>query len=265
VNGGASPPVARSGRDAPDPAFWGDDAQPRRVPRPAAVGAIADRLALWRGDPRAGIALIAAVAVIAGVVWYRVGVGGDDAPARSSRTPPASAVPASASGAAHPEAGTETSSTGSTGKGAGGDVVVHVAGAVSRPGVVTLVACARVIDAVEAAGGGAADADLDRLNLAAKLVDGQRVLVQRVGEPAAPPVAGDTPIDPGSGEGGGLINLNVATQAQLEELPGIGPALASAIIAERDRRGGFRSINELRDVRGIGEQRFADLRDRVTV
>ncbi len=61
------------------------------------------------------------------------------------------------------------------------------------------------------------------------------------------------------------MNLNTATQAQLEELPGLGPSLAIAIIDERTRRGGFQSINELRDVRGIGEKRFADLRDKVTV
>jgi competence protein ComEA len=64
---------------------------------------------------------------------------------------------------------------------------------------------------------------------------------------------------------GALIDVNSASGAQLETLPGIGPALAGAIIAERDRRGGFRSVNELREVRGIGDARFADLRDRVTV
>lgn len=261
VNGGSPLPSAPAG---PDPAFWGDDHPPRRVPRPPAVGAIADRLARWRGDPRAGIALIAAVAVIAGVVWYRVGVGGDDAPARSRATP-ATTTPASGPAPVSADDGASPTSTGGTGAARGGQVVVHVAGAVARPGVVSLAGGSRVIDAVEAAGGGAPDADLDRLNLAAKLVDGQRVLVQRVGEPTAPAVTGDAPSAPSAGEPGGLINVNAATQAQLEELPGIGPALASAIIAERDRRGGFRSVNELRDVRGIGEQRFADLRDRVTV
>ena len=64
---------------------------------------------------------------------------------------------------------------------------------------------------------------------------------------------------------GGPVNLNTATQAELEELPGIGPVLASAILTERDRRGGFRSVNELRSVRGIGEQRFADLAPLVAV
>ena len=70
---------------------------------------------------------------------------------------------------------------------------------------------------------------------------------------------------PPSGAEGGLLNLNTATTAQLEQLPGIGPVLAGAIIEERERRGGFQSINELRDVRGIGEKRFEDLRDQVVV
>ena len=137
----------------------------------------------------------------------------------------------------------------------------HVAGAVARPGVLRMPEGARVIDAVEGAGGAVPTADLDRLNLAARLTDGQRILVLEVG---AAPVAGI----PGTGSApdpGALLDLNAATQAQLEELPGIGPALAGAILAERDRRGGFRSVNELREVRGIGEARFADLRARVTV
>jgi competence protein ComEA len=226
------------------------------VPRPVGGGfeALTDRLAAWRTDARAGVALLAVAAVIAGVVWYRVGVGGGETP--PGRTDPTTAT-------------TRVASTGTpTTVAVGGRVVVHVAGAVARPGVVELDGGARVIDAIEAAGGGVPDADLDRLNLAAKLVDGQRVLVQRVGEPAVPSTpgstgTGDPSADPSAG--GGVLDLNTATALQLEELPGIGPALAAAILEERDRRGGFRSINELRDVRGIGEQRFADLRDRVTV
>ncbi len=143
--------------------------------------------------------------------------------------------------------------------------MVHVAGAVTTPGVVELAKGARVIDALEAAGGGVAGADLDRLNLAAKLVDGQRVLVQKVGDPPAPAdpsAAGSTAL---GATPAGPIDLNAATQEQLEALPGIGPTLARAILAERDRRGGFRSVNELREVRGIGERRFADLKSLVVV
>jgi competence protein ComEA len=258
----ASRPIDRSnGAETPDPQFWA----PSRPSRPGRAGPARpyaaegpleralDRLRVWRTDPRAGVALLIAIAVIAGLAWYRIGVGsgGGDASA-----PAVEAAPA-ATGAAAPT----TSS-------ADGPVTVHVAGAVMHPGVIELPASSRVIDAVEAAGGGVPEADLDRMNLAAQLVDGQRILVQRVGEPAAPAAPGDT--------GGGTapapgaptnepINLNTATQEQLETLPGIGPSLAEAIIAERDRRGGFRSVNELRDVRGIGDKRFADLEGLVTV
>jgi competence protein ComEA len=148
----------------------------------------------------------------------------------------------------------------------GGALTVHVAGAVNRPGVVRIRAGARVVDAIDAAGGGLPDADLDRLNLAAKLVDGQRVAVARVGAPA-PVESGAIPgaVDPAAGVDPGPVNVNTATQAQLEELPGIGPALAGAIIAEREKRGGFRDVAELQDVRGIGDARFADIKDLVSV
>lgn len=250
-----------------------EGAGPRRDPadrRPVLGDGLADRARdlwdTWRHDPRFGLAVLVAVAVVAGVLWYRIGTG-DDAVARPSagNTTPSTAatpsdMPTRASGEPVSPVANEGSTTG---------LIVHVAGAVLHPGVVELDSGARVIDAVEAAGGGLTDADLDRLNLAAKVVDGQRVLVQRVGDPPVPDAA---VADPGGGAGGPdgaatttLVDLNSATSVQLEELPGIGPALAEAIITERTRRGGFRSVNELRDVRGIGEKRFADLADLVTV
>jgi competence protein ComEA len=149
----------------------------------------------------------------------------------------------------------------------GGFVLVHVAGAVARPGVVRIRAGARVNDAVEAAGGGLPGADLDRLNLAAKVVDGQRIAVGLVG--ASAPVEAGTGGVTGNGSGdettAGPININTATSAQLEELPGIGPSLAGAIIAEREKRGGFKDVGELQDVRGIGELRYADIKELVSV
>jgi competence protein ComEA len=211
-----------------------------------------------RGDPRVGIAALVVVALVAGFLWYRLGAGGST-PAPTTRRSPAASAPAA----------TGSATTGSSADAAkrGERMTVHVAGAVAKPGVYDLAAGARVIDAIEAAGGGVPDADLNRLNLAAKVADGQRVLVQRVGEaaPAGPSTGGTSGIGGGSADPSGLVNLNSATQPELEALPGIGPTLAEAIIAERDRRGGFRSVNELRDVRGIGEKRFADLKDKVTI
>lgn len=220
---------------------------------------LADRWRSLRSDPRAGAVALLAVALAAGAFWFRTGVEG----------------PESAGGAAGgggsvttvPVAATDTTTTTT----APAAVVIHVAGAVVRPGVVSLPSGARVVDAIDAAGGAVPEADLDRLNLAALLADGQRVLVARVGDPptladASAGVTGGDPSAPGAAPGStGLVNLNTATQAELEALPGIGPTLAQSIVAERDRRGGFTSVGQLRQVRGIGDKRFADLRDLVTV
>lgn len=205
--------------------------------------------------------VLVVAAVVAGVVWYRVGMGGTDDP------PPRGASPATVVDRGADESGSDDAGPSTTG--AQGDaLVVHVAGAVTTPGVVELAAGARVIDAVEAAGGAVPEADLDRLNLAAKVTDGERILVQRVGDPPAPAASSGGPAGApsgGTGAAGGLLNVNTASSVELEQLPGIGPALAAAIIAERDRRGGFGNVQELRDVRGIGEKRFADLAELVTV
>lgn len=163
-------------------------------------------------------------------------------------------------GAAAPTSGGGPSSAPTT-AGPATDVVVHAAGAVTVPGVYRLAAGARVADLLDAAGGPAADADIDQLNLAAPVLDGQRVYVPRVGEVAAPAAVdgsgGSTPSGP--------LDLNTATLEQLEDLPGVGPATAQAIITERDRRGGFRAVDDLLDVRGIGPAKLDALRDLVTV
>ena len=153
-------------------------------------------------------------------------------------------------------------------------VVVSVAGAVARPGVVTLPFGARVVDAIAAAGGTRGDADPNALDLAAKLVDGVRVYVPKVGEHVSPMPVGSASDSAGSAPAGGDTNaaapsgpvdLNTASEAELEALPGIGPSLAQAIITTRTRLGGFRSIDELREVHGIGDRRFADLKPLVTI
>jgi competence protein ComEA len=226
-----------------------------------------DRFQDWRSDSRFGVVILIVVALVAGVVWYRIGISGSgDAGAAPKRVNTAARAPA----AQAPDPTTTSSSASSGGK-VSPRIAVHVAGAVTRPGVVELPAGSRVIDAVESVGGGSADADLDRLNLAAKLTDGQRVYVPKVGQPdpGVVPDVGGSPAAAGAPSGGatagGKLNVNTATQAQLEDLPGIGPTYAQAIIAERQRRGGFKSVNELRSVRGIGDKRFAELAPLVTV
>jgi competence protein ComEA len=143
---------------------------------------------------------------------------------------------------------------------AGGALVVHVAGAVRRPGVYRLRAGSRVADAVRRAGGARRRADLGAVHLAAELQDGRQVLVPlraRGGGVAA--AAG------GAAPPGVPLDLNTATAEQLDELDGIGPATAQQIIEYREAHGGFGSVEELDQVPGIGETRLAALRDKVRV
>lgn len=145
-------------------------------------------------------------------------------------------------------------------------LVVHVAGAVTAPGVHELAPGARVTDAIDAAGGLRPDADSARINLAAPVVDGERVYLPVVGEEAPPIVVGGAPTAGGDDEGTpGLVNLNTADPGELEELPGVGPATAAAIIGHREEIGGFTAIDELLDVPGIGETKLEQLRPLVTV
>ncbi|MEU4497396.1 ComEA family DNA-binding protein [Streptomyces sp. NPDC023998] len=143
-----------------------------------------------------------------------------------------------------------------TAAGPRGRIVVDVSGKVRRPGVLRLPAGSRVADALRAAGGVKAGTDLTGLNRARVLMDGEQVVV---GGPAPPGPTGP----PGSGQGGaqaaGPVSLNSATVEQLDTLPGVGPVLAQHIVDYRTQHGGFRSVDELRDVDGIGDRRFADL------
>ncbi|MER6500464.1 ComEA family DNA-binding protein [Streptomyces sp. NPDC001455] len=140
-------------------------------------------------------------------------------------------------------------------------VVVDVSGKVRRPGIQRLPSGARVADALRAAGGARSGVDLTGLNRARVLVDGEQIVV---GAPPGSPVVdgGASPGGTGGGSGSatGPVSLNSATVDQLDTLPGVGPVLAQHIIDYRMRHGGFRSVDELREVNGIGDRRFAELR-----
>jgi competence protein ComEA len=261
-------------------------------------------------DPLAFGAVVVVLALCAGGLWFWAGAHHGGVPAAAASPAPAGDTarrPEAGTGRPGDGAGRSGDGAGRSGDGAGrsgsaaahsGDgggpppiavgagatgngpgavstlsgpaLAVHVAGAVAHPGLYHLEAGSRVADAVARAGGSLARADLDRLNLAARLVDGQKVYVARRGEPGPPPPAGlalgdGSPGDEAGPESTEPIDLNAAGLAALDSLPGIGPATARAILEERARRGGFRSTRDLLRVAGIGEGRFARLKDRVRV
>ncbi|SCL41971.1 competence protein ComEA [Micromonospora pallida] len=198
------------------------------------------------------LAAVAAVVVLGAGFWaWRSRPQVEPVPAPSaSAALPADAAPAPPSGSGAAE------------------LVVAVAGRVRRPGLVRLPAGARVADAIEAAGGAQPGVDVALLNLARRVTDGELILVGVTPPPGAgPTAAGAAPGagGPGAPAAGGKVNLNTATVAQLDTLPGVGPVLAQRIIDHRDRQGGFRSVGDLRQVEGIGDARYEQLKDLVTV
>jgi competence protein ComEA len=140
-------------------------------------------------------------------------------------------------------------------------LVVHVVGAVRRPGLYRLSEGSRIADAVKRAGGASKKADLALLNLAAPIADGIQVVVPRRAPPGGPPTS-STPASPGGGSG--PVRLSAATLEQLDELPGVGPVTAQKIIDYRAEHGGFTSVDELDAVPGIGPKRLEQLRELVT-
>jgi competence protein ComEA len=144
------------------------------------------------------------------------------------------------------------------------DVVVHVAGAVVHPGVARLPGGGRVTDAIAAAGGPTREADLDQVNLAARVSDGDRVYVPRRGEAPQAAVGGTTGSASATARPG-PVDLNSAGVEQLDALPGVGPATAKAIVDYRMTKGRFRSVDDLLAVPGIGPAKLATLKPRVKV
>ena len=237
-----------------------DDGRPSTVEELSA-GGLRDVVGRWtptglreaRTDPGrrgavalVGVALLAALAV-AVYVWH------------GRPQPQAIAPPPVATGAA--PTGPAASPT------SGRSLVVAVSGKVRRPGVVTVPAGARVIDVLKAAGGPLPSADIGMLNLARRVADGELVTV---GVPAPAPAgsgsAGEAP--PAGDAAGGRtapIDLNTATLAELETLPGVGPVLAQRIVDWRTEHGEFATVDQLSDVPGIGDARLAQLRDLVQV
>lgn len=252
----------------------------------------------WGLSPR--VLLLVAVLALVAVVW---GVTQFSAAPRAEQlaSPSASAESVQAVGAQQsPGAQSTAQPSESAQGGASGEatVRVHVAGAVNNPGVYTLPAQGRAVDAIAAASGAAADADLDRVNLAGALSDGVQIYVPHRGETAAPaqiqpnggtanagqgnaangaaqngasqggtqPQPARTLTPAGSAQKGSTpVNINTATAEELQTLPRIGPAMAQRIIAWREAHGGFRSVDELDAVPGIGPSMLENLRPLVTV
>jgi competence protein ComEA len=200
---------------------------------------------------------VAAVLVVAWTWWQRPQV--HPVPASSTSVPAATGSP-SATGASRARPASPTAAADQSAP-APASLVVSVVGRVRHPGLVTLVPGARVADAVAAAGGLLPGADTASVNLAAVVTDGQQIAV---GVPGAPGDAGGQATSTGAG-GGAPVNLNAATAADLDALPGIGPVLAQRIVDYRLQQGPFTSVDQLDDVPGIGPTLFAQLRKRVVV
>lgn len=252
----------------------------------------------WGLSPRVLllVAVLALVAVVWGVTQFSAAPRAEQIASPSATAESVQAVGAQQSTQSTAQPGASESAQG----GASGEatVRVHVAGAVNNPGVYTLPAQGRTVDAIAAASGAAADADLDRVNLAGTLSDGVQIYVPHRGETAAPaqiqpnggtanagqgnaangaaqngasqggaqPQPARTLTPAGSAQKGSTpVNINTATAEELQTLPRIGPAMAQRIIAWREAHGGFRSVDELDAVPGIGPSMLENLRPLVTI
>ena len=270
----AEAPGRRDSSDRVDqPAGAGPADEPELLPPLTAAGAAAEpdplppltgagafggdggRFGIRAFDPgRRGVRALAAVAVVvmivAAVLAWR------SRPRVDSVAPPSFEVTEPSPGE-RPAAGGASS--------AAAEVVVAVGGKVRKPGLVRLAPGARVADALTAAGGAEPGVDVALLNPARKVVDGELILVGVTPPPGLAVPTGPAAPAGGGPAAGGLVNLNTATLADLDGLPGVGAVLAQRILDARDAQGGFRSVGDLRKVDGIGDARYGQLKDLVTV
>ncbi len=231
------------------------------------VDAALQRIDGLRDRPGSALAVAAAITVVVFAGWW-LGRPGSAAPVEAA-IPMASTTTAAPMSTSPPTSSTSVAGSADPSSIEPETLLVHVAGAVARPGIVELDGGARIGDAVTAAGGPTEEADLHRLNLAAPVVDGLQIRVPIEGEEVSP--VGVPAATSGSGPGGrhglasGPLNLNSAGEAELETLPGIGPSLAAAIVEWRTNNGPFLTIDGLLDVPGIGPAKLAGLIDDVSL
>ncbi len=226
-------------------------------------GSVAPARTRWGFSPHhLTVAALIVMVAMAGAAWWVLRSAPDPRPVglTSQRAIPPSASPPSVSSAPSISTAGGAPAPSQT----SGRLVVDVAGKVRRPGIVELPAGARVVDALDAAGGTRPGIDTASLNLARPLVDGEQIVVGLT----VPTVAAPIGPSPGTSETTGAIapiNLNTASQAELETLPGIGPVTAQAILAWRTDNSAFTSVDELLEVSGIGDATLADIEPYVYV
>lgn len=272
----AGPGAATSGSDAGEPdlieSLDGDSPVAEKPPILAVPAQIRRARIRVTGQALMGIVVIIGLAA---VLWFvRLGMadppGPEPIPAASQESGVPSTDASQATAAATPSQTVEVAA----GAPPGGQIVVHVIGAVQEPGVFTLSSDERVVDAIAAAGGATDQAELGRVNLASALADGAQIWVPVAGQ--EPPIevrenaAAQTPIpatdEGGPSEAGGQpVPLNTATVVELETIPGVGPVTAQRIVEFREEGGGFTSVEQLLDVSGIGEKTLASLKPYVSV